>query len=159
MVPRDRSGWPSCTCRSHGLRTSSILMTSKWVDGFESCKSAEVAISVDEFGLHRLSAAHKIEQGVPVKHVNSRQFRSFPTVLPQLVGLLGRGKQGATKKVVGHRLEGAAFFGGLSLQFAENLVVDRQSDSCHMQKHASAASRCQMAADSGQRRIRVCRVD
>ena len=261
MVPGDKSGWPSYTRNSNGRRTSSILRTSKGVDGFESSKPAKVAISGDELGntvfeaegndvsivnqiacgtrltkrrvehggvsprfckqkegrrsqqlfqvfqcnvqrnrrvedsrmsnnpeelvnarpgdcpwlcsfgevfqdlacrvmvlarlnfsidedvsidcLHRLAPIHEIEQGVPVKQVHARLFRSFPTVQPQLIGLLGTGKQGAAEKVIGYRLERAAFFGGLSLQFAKKLIIDRQSGSCHMQKHISYASRCQ----------------
>jgi len=99
--------------------------------------------------LHRLAPIHEIEQGVPVKQVNPGQFRGFPAPQPQLVGPLGTGTQGATKKVIGHRLESAAFFGGLPLQLAEKLVVNRQSGSRHAQKHTLDASRCQREVASG----------
>ena len=100
--------------------------------------------------LHWLSPVHEIEQGVPVKQVNPGQFRSFPPPQAQPVGPLGTGMQGATKKVIGDRLESAAFFGGLPLQFTKKLVVDRQSCSCHAQKHIGCASRCQRAVASGE---------
>ena len=114
---------------------------------------ARLDFSVDEDvridGLHRLTPIHEVEQGVPVKQVNSGQFRGFPAPQSQLVAPLGTGTQGATKKVIRHRLEGAAFFCGFPLQFAKKLVVDRQSGSCHMQKHTTSASRCQKAVVSG----------
>ena len=145
---------------ARGRRKSAMLRIDKGVDGFEPPKPAEVAVSSDDLGnavfeaqgnnvcvVNRLAPIHEVEQGVAVKQVSPGQFRRFPAPQPQLIAPLGTSTQGATKKVIGHRLEGAAFFGSLSLQFAKKLVVDRQSGSCHMQKHTTYA--CKMSKGRG----------
>ena len=108
---------------------------------------ARLNLSIDEDVsvdcLHRLTPIHEIEQGIPIQQVYAGLFGSFPAVQAQLVGLLGTSKQGAAKEVIGHRLEGAAFLRGLSLQFTKKLIIDRQSGPRHMHKHKSYASRCQ----------------
>jgi len=148
------------------------LRTGKWVDGFEPRKPAEVAVSGDDLGnavfeaqghneyvridrLHRLTPNHEVEQGVSVKQINPGQFSGFPAPQPQLVASLRTGTQRATQQVIGYRLESAAFFGGLFLQFTKKLVIDRQSGSCHMQNHPSYASRCQRAWSAGLKVRRV----
>ena len=179
MIAHLRTGRLASTHPVSGQQRLSILSTGKGVDGFEPSKTTEITVSGDDLGnavfeaqgndmdvvnldedvridrLHRLTPIHEIEQGVPVKQVNSGQLRGFPTPQPQLVGSLGARTQGAAKKIIGHRMESAPFFGSLSLQFAEELFVDRQSGSCHMQNHPSYASRCQRAWSAGLKVRRV----
>ena len=114
---------------------------------------ARLNFSMDEDvrvdGLHGLAPIHEIEQGVTVQQVDPGLFRRLPAPKAQLVGFRRARRQGAPKKVVGHRLQGTAFFGGLFLQLAEKLIVNRQGGSSHMQKHIASASRCQGAVTSG----------
>jgi hypothetical protein len=108
---------------------------------------ARLNFSMDEDvrvdGLHGLAPIHEIEQGVTVQQVHTGLFSRLPAPKAQLVGFRRAGGQGAPKKVVRHRLQGAALLGGFPLQLAEKLIVNRQSGSSHMQKHIMPASRCQ----------------
>ena len=108
---------------------------------------ARLNFSMDEDvrvdGLHGLAPIHEIEQGVTVQQVHTGLFSRLPAPKAQLVGFRRAGGQGAPKKVVRHRLQGAALCGGFPLQLAEKLIVNRQSGSSHMQKHMVSASKCQ----------------
>jgi hypothetical protein len=90
--------------------------------------------------LHASAAIHDIEKGVTVQQVDAGLFRCLPAPKSQAVRFRGAGGRGAPEKVIGHRLQGPALFGGLFLQLAEKLIVNRQGGSSHMQKHIISAS-------------------
>jgi hypothetical protein len=93
--------------------------------------------------LHELTPIHEIEQLVTIQEVNAGLLGGLPTAKPQAVWFYRAAGQRASKKVVSHRLQGTTLFAGFFLQFAEKLIVNRQSCSSHMQKHIASASRCQ----------------
>jgi len=119
----------------------------------EDVERGNVALARFDFGmnedvrvnrLHGLAPVHEIEQGVTVQQINPRLFRRLPAPKSQAVRFSWAGRQRTAKKVVSHRLQGPALFGGLFLQLAEELIVNRQGGSLHMQKHTGPASRCQL---------------
>ena len=106
---------------------------------FDFGKNEDVSVN----RLHGLAPVHEIEQGVTVQQIDPGLFRRLPAPKPQAVRFHWGGGQGAAKKVVGHRLQGAALCGSPLLELTEELIVNRQGGSLHMQKHIGLASRCQ----------------
>ena len=86
----------------------------------------------------------EMKEGVAVQEIDPRLFGRLPSLKSEAERFNSSGGgEGAPQKVVRHGLQGPSLFGGLFLEFAENLIIDRQGGSSHMQKHLTLASRCQ----------------
>ena len=65
--------------------------------------------------LHELTPIHEIEQLVTIQEVNAGLLGGLPASKPQAVWFCRAARQRASKKVVGHRLQGTTLLGGYFL--------------------------------------------